>query len=342
MKNLKKIICAGLAATMIFSSPTISFAAGDSVNEKIAQIEIDTYGEEQNGSILNRLSQLEKNYTGKNMRGNMNARIDAIYDIIYNNDAAPGVLAKLNALEWNSKHEVGSEGVGIRLDSLERSVLGEIKQGTFNERIKNLALETFGSEEIPMVETQIPSDTMLKVVLTKDLNSKELDVGDTIEIKVAENLIIGGKLVLAKGLPGEGTVKNVKDAKSFGRNAKLEIDFNKLKSLDGRNIEIYNGEKSKEEMKRLKMAGGASLVGIAVLGPLGAVAGVFVKGKNIEVPAGTEILVEIRKNTTVYALQNSDKLEIADENENSDEEESEEYNSENENENEIDTENSEE
>ena len=120
----KKIICGALAASMIFSASV--FAAEESANEKLARIETDTYGFEQSGAILDRISRLEKNYSGQNMNGNMNARIDAIYDILYNNDVGPGVLAKVNALEWNFNHEVESGGIDKRLATLENAILGKI------------------------------------------------------------------------------------------------------------------------------------------------------------------------------------------------------------------------
>ena len=107
----KKIFCGALAASMIFSASTFCSAAPESANAKLAKIETDTYGSEQSGAILDRISRLEKSYSGQNMNGNMNARIDAIYDILYNNDVEPGVLAKINALEWNFNHEVESGGV---------------------------------------------------------------------------------------------------------------------------------------------------------------------------------------------------------------------------------------
>ena len=59
----------------------------------------------------------------------------------------------------------------------------------------------------------------------------------------------------------------------------------------------------KKEMKNLAMAAGASLAGIAVLGPVGIIGGVFVKGKNIDLPAGTEVYVQTSKEISVYGVQ---------------------------------------
>lgn len=76
----KKFFYGALAASLIFSASIFgNVAAEESANAKLARIEIDTYGAEQSGAILDRISTLEKSYSGQNMSGNMNARIEAIY-----------------------------------------------------------------------------------------------------------------------------------------------------------------------------------------------------------------------------------------------------------------------
>ena len=94
----------------------------------------------------------------------------------------------------------------------------------------------------------------------------------------------------------------VKQARNFGRNAEVNIDFNKTKSIDGTYVDTYVGEEAKKEMKSLAMAAGASLAGIAVLGPIGIVAGAFVHGKDVRLPAGTELYIQTKADTTLYGV----------------------------------------
>ncbi|MBO4779666.1 MAG: hypothetical protein J5497_03415, partial [Selenomonadaceae bacterium] len=91
----KKFLSGVLAASIIFSALTFCSAAGESANAKLAKIEIDTYGTEQSGALLDRISTLEKSFSGQNMEGNMNARIEAIYDLLYDNSAEPAIMAKI-------------------------------------------------------------------------------------------------------------------------------------------------------------------------------------------------------------------------------------------------------
>ena len=65
----------------------------------------------------------------------------------------------------------------------------------------------------------------------------------------------------------------------------------------------YIGDEAKKEMEHLAMAAGASLAGMAVLGPIGIVAGAFVRGKNVDLPAGTTLYIQTEGETTLYGVQ---------------------------------------
>ena len=67
-------------------------------------------------------------------------------------------------------------------------------------------------------------------------------------------------------------------------------------------VDAYVGEEAKEEMKQYAMAAGASLAGILILGPIGVIGGAFVKGKDIDLPAGTEMYIETTADTTLYGV----------------------------------------
>lgn len=296
---------------MIFSASTFCFAADDSANAKLAKIEIDTYGAEQSGAILDRISQLEKSYSGRNMTGNMNARIEAIYDTLYDNSAEPGILAKVNVLEWNLNHKVALGGIDTRLVALENQILGKTLTGTFNERIRELAKASYGAEILPIAQVQIPANTLIKVVTTAPVSSKALQEGDTIPVKIVSDVFIDDSLVFANGLPGEGTVTRVLRAKNIFSNGKIETDFNKLKSLDGQDVQTYTGIEAIDEMTNNEMARGLSLIGQTFSGKNKDVEEVFIRGKNIELPAGIELFVQIKEPVVVYGLRNSSSGYIA-------------------------------
>ena len=298
----KKIFCGALAASMIFSASVFA-ASEDSANAKLAKIEIDTYGTEQSGALLDRISRLEKSYNGQNMTGNMNARIDAIYDVLYENNSEPGILAKINALEWNVSHEVQSGGIDKRLAAIENSILGKTIDGTFNERIRALATASYGAEILPITLTPLSENILIKVVTTVPVGSKTLQEGDTIPIKVAEDVFVDGNLVFASGLTGEGTVTSVRRAKNIFTNGKIETDFHTLKAIDGQDVKIFTGVEAIEAMTADSMARGLSLLGQTFSGKNKEIEEVLVRGKNIDLPAGVELYVQIKTPIVVYGVK---------------------------------------
>ena len=294
-----------LTALVLFYLP-LTVLAADSANEKLIQMEQDTYGAEQPGAILDRISHLEQDYSGKNMRGNLNVRIDSVYEILYGNVGTPSVLAKINAIEWNAYNEVSNKSVQERLIRLEREIFGKTSTGTFISRIDTLAKASFGTEQIPLVEMQVSKDVLIKVMLAENIGTRTLQVGDLVDIKIAENVFVDGKLVFAKGLPGKGKVEKVRKAKGWtGRNGKVEIDFYTLNCIDGKSINIYVGEESKNEMTVQGMVTGASLVGMNLNDDLNKI---LVRGKNLEVSSGTELYVQTEKSISLYGLKNSNDL----------------------------------
>lgn len=298
----KKIFCGVLAALMIFSA-TVFAAPEDSANAKLAKIETDTYGMEQSGALLDRISRLEKSYNGQNMNGNMNARINAIYGVLYENNSGPGILAKINALEWNINHEVQSGGVNRRLESLENLIFGKINEGTFNERIRNLSKASFGAEILPITLIPVPENILIKVVTTVPVGSKTLQEGDAIPIKVVEDVFIDGGLVFANGLTGAGTVVNVHRAKNIFSNGKIETDFHTIKAIDGQDVRVYAGIEAIDAMTAESMARGLSLLGQTFSGKNKELEEVLVRGKNIDLPAGVELYLQIKTPIVIYGVK---------------------------------------
>lgn len=302
MMSLKKIFCGAVAASMIFSASVFA-APADSVNAKLAKIETDTYGTEQSGALLDRISRLEKSYNGQNFNGNMNARIDAIYDVLYKNETSPGILAKINALEWNVDHEVQKGGLDTRLTTLENKILGKTSEGTFNERIRALAKASYGAEILPIALVTIPENTLIKVATTVPVGSKTLQEGDTIPIEVIEDVFVDDSLVFAKGLPGFGSVVSVHRAKNIFSNGKIEADFHTLKAIDGQDVTTCTGVEAVDAMNTELMARGLSLLGQTFSGKNKSVEEVFVRGKNIDLPAGVELYLQIKTPIVVYGVR---------------------------------------
>lgn len=133
----------------------------------------------------------------------------------------------------------------------------------------------------------IPKKTMLNVELIEPANSKTHKKNQQVEFKTTENLIINGVVVIPKGTVGMGYVYEVQKAGGFGRKGILRIAGKEIKTLNNVNVPLRKGLEGKG-----KTDGGA----VAVAAAVSLVGGLFMKGSNINYPAGTDFQVEVRDN----------------------------------------------
>lgn len=133
----------------------------------------------------------------------------------------------------------------------------------------------------------IPKGTKLNVELLEMATSKKLKKNQLVEFKMVENLIINGVIVIPKDTIGIGYVYEVQKAGGFGRKGVLRIAGKEIKTLNNITVPLKKGLEGKG-----KTDGGA----VAVAAAVSLVGGLFMKGTNIEYPAGTNFEVEVRNN----------------------------------------------
>ena len=304
---LKKIMSTALCAALFVTQVGVVRAAEETVQGKLSAVEQETWGGEQTGALLDRIHRLEKDYLGAHNNGAMLERVNIVYDDIFDNSMGPGLLTQLNAIEWGLMHEVSPKSVDKRVTEMEMLVAGKTSAGTYKKRIQDLGTAAFGGYSVPLEQVTVPKNTLIRIALTQAVNAKTIKAGDTIRYKVAEDVVVGGMLVFAKGQPGEGTVKKVDQARNFGRDARIDTDFHTTKAMDGTDVKTFVGEESKQEMKSYAMAAGASVAGMLLLGPIGIIGGAFVKGKNIDLPEGTELFIQTHDDTVLYAIPTTER-----------------------------------
>lgn len=300
----KKLCSIFICVMMLSTTIPTAFAANPSdMQAKLSSIENAVYGSNQTAPLLDRVSRIERDFGTQNPNFSIVERVDSLYALIYDNSNGPSIITQLNAVEWTISREINTATIQKRIGDLEMLFEGKQLEGSFLYRIDKIAGHAYGSNPIPLMQIGIPANTLVKIALTNPLNAKELRDGDIIEYTAAEDIISSGMLIFAKGTQGYGRVLDVRTAKNFGRDAKIEIDFEALTSIDGSSVSMLLGNESKEMMENMAMAAGASIAGMAVLGPIGVIGGAFVKGKNIDLPAGTELFIQTKNDITLYGLE---------------------------------------
>ena len=300
------------------TQPAVTYTIPDAstLQSKLQLVEQSVYGQGQTGALLSRISRLENDFYGKTSGSNtaISDRINTLYSTMFDNSIRPSAITQMNGIEWFLSGHVSIKSITDRITALETTLYGKAASGTLQKRMNDLALLAYGNSDAktPLVSTSIPADTLIKIKLVTPLNSETTKAGDIVKFQAAEDIVYNGKLIVAAGSPGEGVVTKVKGAQNFGRNGEIDVDFQQIQSFDGTTLKTFLGDKAKMEIKNLAYAAGASVAGIALLGPIGIVGGIFVQGKDVDLPAGTEAYIQTKEETTIYAIQTNlkDNLRI--------------------------------
>lgn len=271
---------------------------------KITAVEKIFYGSEQAGAILERLNNLEKDAFGSSKERVLMNRINALYSFTLENSATTAsLITRLNAVEWTFSHSITQETAKVRIEQLEQNLLGSVAAGPFGSRLSALTKLAYGEAAITASAVSIPEATLVKIRLLSNLDSNKSKPGDNVLFRVADDVYVDDVLAIPNGAYGYGKVKTVRPRKSFGRDAKLEVDFNSVEAMDGSSVVTLLGDEAKEKTRSMAYAAGASVAGLALLGPVGLVGGIFVHGNDIVIPPGTEMYIQVAVGTPVYGVK---------------------------------------
>ena len=300
----RKIISLFLAGLMILSvaaaQPTTDLTAVD----KTGSVERLIYGSEQTGSLLERINKLDKDIYGSESKEPLIARSDRLYSYAWENTVgSPSLITRLNATEWILTHSQTDAGIKVRLESLEKLLTGTPSAASIDPRLKQLGKLAYTSGQPDVEPVELAKDTLVKIKLTGALDTRTSRPGDPVVYQAAEDVYVNGLLVIAKGSVGKGKIIKVERAQNFGRDAKLEVSFDYVGAVDGTVLATFLGEKAKQETESMAKAAGASMVGLAILGPIGIVGGAFVHGQEITVPAGAEMFIQTKDTLSLYGIK---------------------------------------
>lgn len=332
---LKKAISTGLCLSLLLSPAAPAFAEtinstntskpaaydyslpdANTLQSRLTLVEQSAYGQGQTGPLMTRISNLENDFYGRTSGTNtaLSDRINTLYDTMYDNSSRPSAITQMNGIEWFLSGQVSNKSITERITNLETTFYGKPSSGTLQKRMNALAVSAYGNSDTktPLVSTTIPADTLIKIKLVTPLNSDTTKAGEKVQFQAAEDIIYNGRLIIAAGAPGEGIVTKVKGAQNFGRNGEISVNFQQIQAFDGTMIPTLLGDKAKLEIKNLAMAAGASVAGMALLGPIGIVGGLFVQGKDADLPAGTELYIQTQGSANIYAIRTKleDNLQV--------------------------------
>lgn len=169
-------------------------------------------------------------------------------------------------------------------------------QLSMSERIAKIQKEQSSSkstiEGVQEGHIYIPKKTQLKVELVNPITSKTAQEGENVDIRLIDNLIVNGVVVIPKGTIGKAYVYKARSAGGFGRKGILMIAGEEFKTINNVSVPLKQGLTGEGSSD-----GGAAAVAAAI----SLIGGAFMKGTNIEYPAGTIFTVEVRENVDLQA-----------------------------------------
>ena len=125
--------------------------------------------------------------------------------------------------------------------------------------------------------------TEIKVLTKEKLTSKKLKVGEKLSLEIAENIMIGGKLVVSKATPVYAVVIDSRRSGMLGRSGRLAIYIESTSLTNGETLKLRAGKGGKDGDNMKSMFALSYLFG----------AGLLMKGTNGQLPANTILIAQV-------------------------------------------------
>ena len=298
-----------LLLTFIFCLTAVApgFAANGNIPaaDKIRAMEVMLYGATQDGSLIERMDNIEHDVNGLMTSEPILVRINEMYDYLQgtSEEGEASFATCLNIVEWRLNESMSGGAAKARIEAVETLLNGKASSGALSTRLEEL-LEVVAYEGgvVPVQKVSLPKDSVIKIEFTEQLGNKISQVGDEVGFKAADNLYVNDVLVLPKGSTGVGKVKKVVQPGMFGKDGRVDIDFMYINGVDGTKIPVFVGELAKQQAKSYAGAAGAAIGGMIILGPVGVIGGAFVKGSSVTIPEGSITFVQVSEDTALQGV----------------------------------------
>jgi hypothetical protein len=135
--------------------------------------------------------------------------------------------------------------------------------------------------------------TPIKVRLDRTLSSSDARVGDTVEFEVVADVVVDGAVVVPSGGRVHGTVTQARPKGLMGKAGKLDVSMDYAHSILGEKIAV----RAVQDTARL--GGGNSGVVDLATSIVTAPKFLFMKGKDVTIPKGTEVIAYVNRDVAL-------------------------------------------
>lgn len=186
------------------------------------------------------------------------------------------------------------------------SVILEMVQSASNKEVINTTPSANASNQSNLSLTFVLQDgTPVKLRTGRNLSSADAKTGETIDFEVLEDVKIGDVIVIPRGGVALGTVTQAKPKGRMGKGGKLDITIDSVRLVSGEKAALRAVKETKGGSHTGAMTG--AIVASSILFFPAAPFFLFMKGKDITIPKGTEVTAYINGETSL----NPDKFKTA-------------------------------
>ena len=285
---------------------------GGSSRQMMEQIEKIIYGYVAKGGLIERLSKVEEDLFGRSLPGTIAERHAAILNFLdTGTEDQPSMLFKLGVAEWVVDKKINASEAAIkRLEALETNLTGSSRGGSpIVMRVESL-LAALVMDPVTSVPVNVPANTVMKFRFMDELSPAISKAGDFVRLELTDDLIVNQHLVAPAGSLLITQVREVKRPRMFGVPGEVRLSFEELKPLGPQKPKVTVGEAAQNAIKEARKvgargegaivgAGAVSIAGAALLGPVGLVSGVFIRGNSIKIAAGSVTFLQTSEDCVV-------------------------------------------
>lgn len=270
--------------------------------EWLAELETETVGHVADKGLLERLDGLERMIIGKNRNESIINRLVYLDGVLHINQPHDiSLIYKVQALEWILYKCSYPGSIQERVDRIETTLFNKTYAGPFNQRLDKLIHQVFPEGMVKGSWVTLPVGVRVKVRIIDEINSGTNATGDSFRYEVKETVIQDHRVVFPKGTMGKGVLQIVNRPGKFGKDARLTLNFNEIRALDGTPVKLAYSIKNTKNNSSHKLVV-ASTAGMLAFGPEGILVGLAIKGREKVIPAGTEFYLQIDEPVRIFTI----------------------------------------
>lgn len=141
----------------------------------------------------------------------------------------------------------------------------------------------------------LAEDTPVRIRLARTMSSKDAKVDERVDFEVLEDVKVGNVVVIERGSMAIGTVTEAHPKRRMGRAGKLNINIDYVRLVNGEKVPL-RAVKGGSGGSHIAAMTGAMVATSVVFFPAAPLF-LFMHGKNITIPKGTEVTAYVAADT---------------------------------------------